>query len=85
MKVTQCLLYVVRNKGDHKVDNRFVWKDFLFVGIEDMKEDCFAQFYAFVDINWIHEGTWNINGLLMIQTKILKNYVETNCDEGKNN
>lgn len=77
------MIYVVRNKGDYRHDNRFVWKDFLFVGIKDMEEDCFAHFYAFVDINRINATTWNINGLLMIPTKILKQYVKINCDQSK--
>jgi hypothetical protein len=76
-------IFVVRNEGDYTIDNRFVWKEFLMVGIDDMSEDCFAHWYIFVDVNRVNANTWNINGILMLPTIILKQYVKIHCDKSK--
>jgi hypothetical protein len=83
-------LYFAKNfilsygQGNLSDDNRYVWKKYLFINVGDMKKDCFAKFYCFVDIHRVGERRWNANGLLFIATTVLKAFVKKHCKSGNN-
>ena len=71
-------------QGNLRDDNRYVWKNYLFINVADMKKDCFSKFYCFVDIHRVGERRWNANGLLFIATTVLKEFVKKHCKSGNN-